>query len=82
MLNIFQETGLSREKIKQKAKDYFGKKGLKLEVIEDEEDCINFCGEGGGGFINITISKQEKKNKVEIETSEWEYQVKEFLSKL
>ncbi len=80
MLNISRETKLSPEKIKQKTKDFFGDKGLKLELTEEVNDCLSFAG--GGGYVTVTISPKDKKNLVEIVTMEWEYQVKEFIGKL
>ena len=80
MLNISGKTGLSSEEIKQKIKDFFGEKGLKLALTEEEPDCLSFTG--GGGYVTATICPEEGKNRVEIITQEWEYHVKEFLSSL
>lgn len=80
MLNMSKETSLSPEEIKQKTRDYFGEKGLKLEVTEDEGDCLSFSG--GGGYVTATVCSEEGKNRVDIVTQEWEYDVKEFLSRL
>lgn len=80
MLNISRETNLSPEEIKQKTKDFFGQKGLKLELTEEDPDCLNFSG--GGGYVTVTISPEKGKNRVDIVTQEWEYHVKEFMSSL
>jgi hypothetical protein len=80
MLNISKETNLSSEEIRQKTRDYFGKKGLKLEMTDEETDCLSFTG--GGGYVKATICPQEGKNRLDIITQEWEYDVKEFLSRL
>ena len=80
MLNISKETELSTEEIKQKVKDYFGEKGLKLEETEGKDDCLSFSG--GGGYVTATICSQENNNRLDIVTQEWEYDVKEFLSKI
>ena len=80
MLNISGKTKLTLEQTKQKAKDFFGPKGLKLEVTEDANDHMIF--EGGGGYVDVTFCEEEKKNRVDIVTQEWEYQVKKFLSEL
>lgn len=80
MLNISKETKLSPEKIKQKTRDFFGDKGLKLELSEEVHDCLSFTG--GGGYVTVRISPVKSKNMVEITTMEWEFQVKEFISKL
>ncbi len=80
MLNISKETNLSPEEIRQKTRDYFGEKGLKLEMTEEEDGCLSFSG--GGGYVNATICAAENKNRIDIVTQEWEYDVKEFLSRL
>lgn len=80
MLNMSKETSLSPEEIKQKTRDYFGEKGLKLEPTEDEGDCLTFTG--GGGYVTATVCPQEGKNRLDIVTQEWEYDVKQFLSHL
>ena len=80
MLNISTETKLSSDKIKQKIKDYFGKDGLNLELSEEVDDCLTYVG--GGGYVTATITKEEDKNKIDIVTREWEFQVKDFLSTL
>jgi hypothetical protein len=80
MLNLSGKTSLSSEEIMQKAKDFFGQKGLKLELTEEEPDCLTFTG--GGGYVTATICPEEGKNRVEIITQEWEYHVKEFMASL
>lgn len=80
MLNISGKTSLSHDKIIQKIKNYFGQKGLKLELTEEDPDCLSFTG--GGGYVTATICSEEGKNRVDIVTQEWEYHVKEFLSGL
>jgi hypothetical protein len=53
---------------------------LGLEVKDQGEDCVTF--EGGGGYVSLTISETGKGTEVDLETREWEYQVKEFLGKI
>ena len=80
MLNISKETTHSNEEIKQKTKAIFGDKGLKLELTDEGPDCLTFTG--GGGYVTATICPEESKNRVDVVTQEWEYQVKEFLADL
>ena len=42
--------------------------------------CVYF--EGGGGFVRVTASKREKRTGVELETREWDYQVKQFMQEI
>jgi hypothetical protein len=60
--------------------DLFGKEGLGLEEKEKNPCCITF--EGGGGYVAIDIADEKKRTNVDVETREWEYQVKQFLGKL
>jgi hypothetical protein len=80
MLNISRETKLPSEKIKEKIRDFFGEKGLKLDLTEEKNDCFNYAG--GGGYVNLTICEEDGRNRVDVVTTEWEYQVKDFLAKL
>jgi hypothetical protein len=72
------ETKLSPEKAVEKATAYFAKRGL--EMTEQNPCCVSF--EGGGGHVTITAVEGEKRTTVELETREWDYQVKEFMGKI
>jgi len=80
MLNVSGKTNLSPEKIEQKIMTFFGAKGLNLDLVKKEPDHMAF--EGGGGYVDITICEEDKQNRVDIVTQEWEYHVKNFLAEL
>ncbi|MBN1847947.1 MAG: hypothetical protein JW932_05120 [Deltaproteobacteria bacterium] len=80
MLNISGKTRLSHERIEQKITTFFGPKGLNLTLIKKDPD--NMVFEGGGGYVDITICAEDKENRVDIVTQEWDYQVKKFLEEL
>jgi hypothetical protein len=80
MLNISRETKLSPDKIKEKAKIFFGGKSVKLELSEELDNCLTFTG--GGGYVTVAISPAKGKSQVEITTTEWEFQAKEFLTEI
>jgi hypothetical protein len=80
MLRISKETKLSAEEIISLASDFFGKEGVGLEEKSRNDCCISF--EGGGGHVSVTIGEGDRKQTVDVETREWEYQAKEFLGKL
>lgn len=65
---------LSPEKVIAKAKDYFGKSGLKVV----SEGSGNVCMEGGGGRVTVSACG-ENQSEVDIETTEWDHQVKMFI---
>jgi 4a-hydroxytetrahydrobiopterin dehydratase len=74
------ETKQSPEEAIKKAIGYFGEAGLGLQADEQNPCCVYF--EGGGGFVRVTAGKGEKRTEVELETREWDYQVKQFLHEI
>ncbi len=80
MLNLEVKTKLSQEKVVDRLKKFFGKDGLGMDLTDETPQCLSF--EGGGGYVNATICREEDKNRIELVTQEWEYQVKEFAAKL
>jgi len=80
MINLETESKLSIEEITKRAKSFFGKGGLGLEIVDESTECLNFTG--GGGFVNVVICPTEGKNRVELQTREWENPVKQFASKI
>ncbi len=80
MLNIEVKTNLSQEEVTKRLKKFFGGKELGLDLKEETAQCLTF--EGGGGFVNATLCSEEGKTRVDLVTREWEYQVKQFASKI
>ena len=73
------QTKKSPEAVIQMAVGYFGEEGLGLSVGTEDACCVTF--EGGGGHVSVAVS-QEGKTTVELETHEWDYQVKTFMRQL
>jgi hypothetical protein len=80
MLSIAKETRLEREEIIDRASRFFGKGGEGLNEKEKNSCCISF--EGGGGYVSVLITDEEKRRMVDVETREHEYQVKRFLERV
>jgi hypothetical protein len=80
MLNLEVRTKLSQEEVSQRLKKFFGKGGLGLEITEETPQCISF--EGGGGHVTAVLRLDENKTRIDLETREWENQVKKFVSSL
>ena len=80
MINLETESKLSTEEITKRAKSFFGKGGLGLEIVDESTECLNF--EGAGGFVNVVICPAEGKNRVELQAQEWEEPVKQFASRI
>jgi hypothetical protein len=79
MARYSTETKLSPERVIEKARAYFGTE-MGLDTTDDNPCCITF--EGGGGFVSVTVNAGEKKTAVELETREWDYQVKQFMREI
>jgi hypothetical protein len=80
MINVETKTKLSPSETVNKAIEFFGPGNLGLKVRDQCGDCITF--EGGGGYVEISVTPEEKKTKVEIVAQEWEFQVNEFIDQI
>ena len=80
MLKMATTTKLSPEEAIKEAVKFFGPEGYGLEVKEEAPTCATF--EGGGGSVVVTACTEEKGTSVELESREWDYQVKQFAGKL
>jgi len=80
MLNLEIVTGLSQEEVIKRLKAFFSGKEMGLDLKEETAQCLTF--EGGGGFVTATLCSEEGKTRVDLVTREWEYQVKQFASKI
>ena len=80
MLNIETRSRLSPEEAIKHAVKFFGPMGYGLKVKEEAPCCVEF--EGGGGGVAISASTQGNGTKVELESREWDHQVKEFIQKI
>ena len=80
MLKIATRTKLNPEEAIKRAVEFFGPGGYGLEVKNQTPDCAYF--EGGGGGVDVTACAEEKETSVELESREWDYQVKEFIRKI
>ena len=76
MLNLNVRTKRKPEEVIKKALKFFGPGGYSLKITSQSDTCIYF--EGGGGEVGITTCIDEKGTSVDMETREWEFQVKEF----
>jgi hypothetical protein len=72
-----KETKLEPAEVLDLAEEYFGEGGLGLEVTSRDDCCISLAG--GGGHVTVTVIEGEK-TEVDLETREWDYQVKEFMA--
>jgi hypothetical protein len=80
MLKLNVRTKLKPDEVVKKALGFFGPGGYGLKVTDQSDTCAYF--EGGGGGIEVTTCTDDKGTSVDLETREWEYQVKEFAVKI
>jgi hypothetical protein len=80
MLNLECRTKLPQERVIERAKGFFGKGGLGLDLTEETPQCLSFVG--GGGYVNATICPEGGQTRVDLATQEWDYQVKKFTASL
>ena len=74
------ETKLSAEQAIAGAVAFFGEGGVGLDVTEQGDCCAYFVG--GGGHVRVTVTAGDARTTVELETREWDYDVKRFMRKL
>ncbi|MBN1582649.1 MAG: hypothetical protein JXA89_18205 [Anaerolineae bacterium] len=79
MASYYVETKLDPEKAIEKAVAYFGKGGVGLETTDQSACCARF--EGGGGHVAVTVSNGVK-TRVDLETREWDYDVRQFMRRI
>jgi hypothetical protein len=80
MLRIAKQTRLKPEDIIKKASRFFGEGGEELEEKERNHCCISF--EGAGGYVAVSVVDEGKHRVIDVETREFEYQVKAFLKNI
>jgi hypothetical protein len=76
MLKLHVDSTMSPEEVLKKAVGFFGPGGNNMEMKEQKDGCAYF--EGGGGGVEVCTCPESSGSSVDIETREWEYQVKEF----
>ncbi len=80
MINMEIETRLSVKEALGRVKSFFGKGGLNLKIVEENDSCLQFAG--GGGYVRAVVCEAKGKSKIEIISQEWEIQVQKFASSL
>ena len=78
MIRIEKTTRLQPTQIIDKAAAYFGDDGEGLQEKERGMCCVSF--EGGGGYVAVTVADEDQHRVVDVESREYEYQVKKFLN--
>jgi hypothetical protein len=74
------ETRLDPDEILKRAEAFFGEAGLGLAQRDDGPHGRTW--QGGGGSVFLTVSDIGKGSRVEIATTEWDTQVRDFMEQL
>jgi hypothetical protein len=76
MLRIEAKTGLLPEDVINRAVKYFGGLGLKVQTQSPTSVYL----EGGGGGVQLSALADKNITTVEFVSTEWDFQVKEFIA--
>lgn len=79
MLRVGKESKQNGSKILQDAATYFGEE-LGLTIAERNENSVHFTGPGG--HVLVQVGSSDAGTEVDIQTQEFEYDVKQFLQKI
>ena len=77
MIRITKQSQLKPPDVIVRASEFFGKGGEGLEEKERNPCCVSF--EGAGGYVAVSVVDEDKHRTIDIESREFEYQVKRFL---
>lgn len=80
MLKISTKSKLNPQEAIKRAVEFFGPGGYGLIIKQQTDECAYF--EGGGGGIDVIACAEKKGSTVDIESREWDLQVKEFIGKI
>lgn len=82
MLHIGKMTNQPPGEIIDEAIAYFGPGGAGLDVQSRGPNSVGFTG--GGGFVLVQVAPKDegKKTEVDIQSREWDYDVRRFLRRV
>lgn len=80
MARYWKKTGLKPLMVLKQAVQFFGPGGLGLEVQSQSLTSAHFAG--GGGHVSVQVRKSDKGSEVELDTREWDYQVRQFTGRI
>ena len=79
MIAISFVTQKDQTEILDRAAEYFVN-NVGLEVTERAECCIHFGGKDQVGYVKVTLSREGDKSQVDVESREYEYHARKFVS--
>lgn len=75
------KTKLDADKVYQQAEAFFGPEGNGMEMTEGTPGCCAHF-QTNLGYVHMDIREEEKKTAVDLETHEYDIQVRSFMNKL
>lgn len=79
MIVLSFETKKERQEIFVKASNYFVDK-VGLKIADQDDCCIHFEDENHLGYVRLTLTQKDRKFDVDVESKEFEYHAKKFVS--
>ncbi len=80
MTRYWKKTGLKPLMVLKQAVQFFGPGGLGLEVRSQSLTGAQLSG--GGGRVSVQVHMSDQGSQVELDTREWDYQVRQFIGKI
>jgi hypothetical protein len=80
MLRLECRSKLSPDEVIEELKRFFAEGGLGLRLKEAAPGCVTL--EGGGGYVTAGLCQEGSETHVDMVTQEWDYHVKQFVSRL
>ena len=81
MLRMGKRTKQTPQEILAKATAFFGPGGIGLNIIPRGPHTLEFTG-SGNDFVLVQAEPLENGTDIDVQTREWDYDVKCFLSEL
>jgi hypothetical protein len=75
-----KETKKGADTVMEQAIKFFAGSPPGMTIKSQDKSCATF--EGGGGYVNVTVTAKDKGATINLETREWDYWAKKFLEKL
>lgn len=79
MIVLAFETKKDQQEIFAKATKYFVDQ-VGLKIIEQGDCCIHFEDDNHLGHVKLTVAQKDGKFEVDVESKEFEYHAKKFVS--
>lgn len=82
LLRIGKETREKPQEILNKAIAFFGENGVGLKLVQQSLNTVQFTGGGGHVQVMVSPAAEGHKTEIDIQTRDWEYDVKRFLQEI